>query len=232
MPDYKTHDPRGWCGDPSRGAALGRPTLVGPGDFDGALTLQRMHLDSGGYDSNGTYFGSGPDTLPLYWCASDDGEIDFMLRASTWVDAAEKVARRYPHAKLGPPSSITPADLDAMVDQYIDTALWSETGDDGEPLDERYCASDVGEATRKTMRDECESFATTHEPVLLGAMRKNPDLDWGQVGHDFWLTRNGHGAGFCDGDWPEPEASLLTSGAEEHGEVSLYVGDDGIIYCL
>jgi hypothetical protein len=23
-PSYKTHDPKGWCGDPQRGAALGR----------------------------------------------------------------------------------------------------------------------------------------------------------------------------------------------------------------
>ena len=27
MPDYSTHDPKGWCGDPRRGAALGRATI-------------------------------------------------------------------------------------------------------------------------------------------------------------------------------------------------------------
>ena len=25
-PDYTTNDPKGWCGDPARGAALGRPS--------------------------------------------------------------------------------------------------------------------------------------------------------------------------------------------------------------
>lgn len=28
-----------------------------------------------------------------------------------------------------------------------------------------------------------------------------------QAGHDFWLTRNGHGAGFWDGDWKDSDGS-------------------------
>jgi hypothetical protein len=50
------------------------------------------------------------------------------------------------------------------------------------------------------------------------------------AGHDFWLTRNGHGAGFWDGDWPEPLATVLTDAAHAFGELSPYVGDDGLIY--
>ena len=98
MPDYKKNDPRGWCGDPRRGAALGRPTLLRKEkSFDGKLTLRRIHLVDGAYDCNGTYFGIGS---PLYWCASDDCEIDFMLRASTRDDAKGQVAERYPKARF------------------------------------------------------------------------------------------------------------------------------------
>lgn len=50
------------------------------------------------------------------------------------------------------------------------------------------------------------------------------------AGHDFWLTRNGHGAGFWDGDWPQPYATELTNAAKAFGETSLYIGDDGKIY--
>ena len=47
----------------------------------------------------------------------------------------------------------------------------------------------------------------------------------GQAGHDFWLTRNGHGAGFWDGDWSENYADLLSKGAEAYGKVDVF--DDG-----
>lgn len=50
-----------------------------------------------------------------------------------------------------------------------------------------------------------------------------------QAGHDFWLTRNGHGSGFWDGGWPEPAATRLTDAAHAYGEFNLYVGDDGMI---
>jgi hypothetical protein len=50
------------------------------------------------------------------------------------------------------------------------------------------------------------------------------------AGHDFWLTRCGHGSGFWDGDWKEPAASKLTDAAHAYGNADLYVGDDGRIY--
>lgn len=83
-PDYSTHDPKGWCGDPKRGAALGRPTIQKgcKETFKGKVYLRRIRLTVDGYDCNGTYFGYGWHTL--YWCAvkTDTHEIDFMLRAS------------------------------------------------------------------------------------------------------------------------------------------------------
>ena len=50
-------------------------------------------------------------------------------------------------------------------------------------------------------------------------------------GHDFWLTRNGHGAGFWDGDWEEAVGERLTKASEAFGQVDLYLGDDKKIYC-
>jgi hypothetical protein len=100
MPDYSTNDPKGWCGDSRRGAAMGRPTIQdAPQDFSGKLALRRVRLN-GDYDSNGTYFGGGYGTLPLYWVASEDGEIDYMLRARDRVDAKAKVVVKYPQARF------------------------------------------------------------------------------------------------------------------------------------
>jgi len=95
-PSYSTNDPKGWCGDPKRGSALGRPAVVG--EYDGSkLTLRRVPIDSGGYDRNGTYFGIGER---MYWCASNDGEIDYVFRAASREDAKRIVREYYPNARF------------------------------------------------------------------------------------------------------------------------------------
>ena len=96
--DYRTNDPRGWCGDPRRGAAVGRPSVHdAPADFSGRLYLRRVRLDAGGYDRLGTYFGRGG---PLYWCAGEG--VDFMVRARDRADAVRRVRSRYPRARIRP----------------------------------------------------------------------------------------------------------------------------------
>ena len=53
-----------------------------------------------------------------------------------------------------------------------------------------------------------------------------------QAGHDFWLTRNGHGAGFWDRSddlylgWDK----FLAEVSKEHGEVWICLGDDGFAH--
>jgi hypothetical protein len=98
MPDYKLHDPKGWCGDPRRGAAMGRPSVRGPRNFAGRIYLRRVRLDSGGYDSNGTYFGHR-DGL-IYWYANEDGTIDGTLDAKNRKSAHWQVTVLYPNAKV------------------------------------------------------------------------------------------------------------------------------------
>jgi hypothetical protein len=97
MPDYKTRDPKGWCGNPARGAALGRANLYGDSEFAGKLTLRRVYLNSGGYDSLGTYWGHG---TPLYWYASDDGTVDGVVRARSRVAAKDEIREDYPNARF------------------------------------------------------------------------------------------------------------------------------------
>lgn len=99
LPSYKTRDPRGWCGDPRRGAALGRRTVHGPRDFAGRFVLRRIRLDAGGYDSLGTYFGDGE---PLYWYAAetDDGPIEGVLRASSRGKAKSLIRETYPNCRF------------------------------------------------------------------------------------------------------------------------------------
>lgn len=96
-PDYSRNDQRGWCGDPKRGAAMGRLSDHSPG-FAGQLHLRRVRLNQGGYDSHGTYFGTGS---PLYWVASECGAVDFMMRCSgDRASARFCVLQDYPKARV------------------------------------------------------------------------------------------------------------------------------------
>lgn len=112
--------------------------------------------------------------------------------------------------------------MDTFTQSYIETALWSSTDDDGEPLDERFTIEELSPETLAAMEADCKEFQAQAAAAICGHE--------GNAGHDFWLTRNGHGAGFWDGDWPEPSASELTSLSKNFGECSLYIGDDGALY--
>lgn len=122
----------------------------------------------------------------------------------------------------------------AFFDAYIQAALWSSTGDDDEPLDREYGPEDIDGATLDKMLADCTAFWSTNE-TTLESCDQHADDHFGcgleaQAGHDFWLTRCGHGAGFWDGDWPEPQATRLDEAAKRFGNVDLYVGDDGKIH--
>ena len=118
------------------------------------------------------------------------------------------------------------AKLDDFTRAYIECALWStddeSTEQGGEPLDENYTVEDIARETLARMAADCQAFQEKHGELIGGETER--------AGHEFWLTRNGHGAGFWDGDWEEPAAKTLTDAAHAFGEFDLYVGDDGKIY--
>jgi hypothetical protein len=106
---------------------------------------------------------------------------------------------------------------------YVLTMLWSETDDSGEPLNRKYSVADITEDAYHTMISGVDAFVRANWSDVR-------NFDPKYVGHDFALTRNGHGAGFWDGDYPEPAAGCLTAASHECGEQSLYVGDDGRLH--
>jgi len=119
--------------------------------------------------------------------------------------------------------------LDVFTKAYIEAALWSSNDNSdesgGEPLDKNYGLDDIAEETLEEMVRDCENFQRENEKYIPVDLLSN-------AGHDFWLTRNGHGAGFWDGDWPDRAGYRLTASAKSYGEKTLYVGDDGKIYAV
>lgn len=125
--------------------------------------------------------------------------------------------------------------MDEFTRAYFETALWSTNDESdeqgGEPLDANYGIEDIAPETAKEMEADCADFQERFGQLIEDDdPTYGPDFGrWGRAGHDFWLTRNGHGAGFWDGDWPK-HGDELTDASKEYGEYHLYVGDDGLIY--
>jgi hypothetical protein len=110
-----------------------------------------------------------------------------------------------------------------IVDSYLGTALWSSM-DDETPMDQEYSISDIAPEDRQRAQADCDSFFQKAEAAGLTDQLGD---NWP---HYFWLTRNGHGAGFWDGDYPKEVGDKLTEIAKSFGSCDMYVGDDQKIY--
>lgn len=111
--------------------------------------------------------------------------------------------------------------LKTFTNSYIDTMLWAEMDDSGRPMDETYDYTDIAVESRLEIEKDCKNF--------YAEFSDSWDDDEG-AGGDFYLTRNGHGAGFWDGDYPKDIGNILTDAAHVYGTQGLYEGDDGKLY--
>jgi hypothetical protein len=118
--------------------------------------------------------------------------------------------------------------LDTFTRAYIECALWSSTDDSGEPLDSGRDADDLAPATLADMEEDCRQFQEANAELLAQAYERD-GYDTARAGHDFWLTRNHHGAGFWDRGLGDI-GTRLTELAHAWGSVDLYVGDDELIH--
>jgi hypothetical protein len=139
--------------------------------------------------------------------------------------------------------------LEAVVAEYIDTVLWSEscrgsapdevcdhygkTGDERVDCDKsleylNYDASDLAAESLVEITADVTDFVQANTDDIEALMTEGK-ADEASIGHNLLLTRNRHGAGFWDCGWGE-RGDRLTDAAHVYGETSAYVGDDGKIY--
>ena len=113
------------------------------------------------------------------------------------------------------------------VAAYLATALWSSTGDDERPLDATYSVYDFAPEAIEEAATIIERFRFLAGNVYQLA-QEYTGYDDGHFMHDLWLTQQGHGAGFWDGDYG-PYGDALSRAAER-----LYLtpvaGGDGNLY--
>jgi len=76
-------------------------------------------------------------------------------------------------------------DLDSVVHSYLHAALWTSE------LDSEYDTHEIDDDSISKAVADCRRFVELAGDLLNG-------LEESEIGHDFWLSRNGHGAGFFD----------------------------------
>ena len=119
-------------------------------------------------------------------------------------------------------------DLERFTDGYMEALYFTDCGDERQPPSD----AEMDVESQKDLEADCRSwwrrfgcFVTTE--VCTDAF----DDVVKQAGIDFHMTRNGHGVGFWEDEWPECYRYMFTNGAKAYGEVDIYLGDDGLIYC-
>jgi hypothetical protein len=138
-------------------------------------------------------------------------------------------------------------DLESFLDEYIQAALFTSndesTPSGGEPFDRNYGPDDIAPETLDKMRADCVAFLAHPNGGRLIEIAERLEAEGkyvcparetdvaGYAAHDFWLTRNGHGAGFWETwEWPKGMGKTLDETAKGFGTFDLYLGDDGLIY--
>lgn len=117
--------------------------------------------------------------------------------------------------------------LTVMAAAYTEAALWAGLhfdDPDEEPCsfaNAGYGPDDIAPELADEIRSTCADFRSAAGAMLY---RWSP----AQAGHDLYLTRERHGAGFWDRGLEYGDE--LTELAHAYGSHDLYVGDDGRIH--
>lgn len=185
---------------------------------------QRVPISSKNYDRLIDYIDKIDHPFYDYLASDWDGDPKHGKLIAYFKNAPMMNARR--KVRKNPRSG----GLDAFTNAYLLAALWSSTDNSndqgGDPLDKNYDISDLAPEAVAQAKTDCATFQKKAESLLRFVSDKEDDE---QAGHDFWLTRNGHGAGFWDRGLGSA-GEKLTELSKKFGEIDIYVGDDGKLY--
>ena len=132
-------------------------------------------------------------------------------------------------------------DLETFLKHYLLAALWSSSDNDDTSLTEEYCIDDFSAESIEKATKDCTDFIALVNNLLTEAF----ELETGDyyqyqqqhglvemAGHDFWLTRAGHGAGFWDRNLGKIGDKLTKITKDNFRNLDLCVGDDNKLYFM
>lgn len=119
-------------------------------------------------------------------------------------------------------------EIETVLEGAVACLLWTtphadESGSDSLGyLEDTHDITDIDGQSLDSLREELRGFIALNHDNLSG-------LTDSQIGHDFILTRNGHGAGFWDRGLGD-RGDRLSDAAKVYGSIDAYIGDDGKVY--
>jgi hypothetical protein len=120
--------------------------------------------------------------------------------------------------------------IEEIVDGYLYAALELASNDDyGNRLPDHFQMDSFTKASKKLAEEDCRAFLNSldFDDLVQAAAQQN----LAQIGIDFWLTRNHHGAGFWDGDYEDELGARLTAASQMFPEATVWVsGNNRHIY--
>lgn len=117
--------------------------------------------------------------------------------------------------------------MDKFTKAFIEAMFFTESGDNLKDAGINEISAELMDKITK----ECKEFQKEAGDLIQDKYCNYKGCTVEEyAGHDFWLTRNGHGAGFWDGDWAEPTATKLYELSKRFGQMDVYLGDDGMVY--
>jgi hypothetical protein len=102
------------------------------------------------------------------------------------------------------------------IDNYLTSAIFTGKYD---------AAQTWAPAAQVQARDDVTRFILENVEFIRSWM-KNTGHNWVQVGIDFWLTRNRHGAGFWSRDKAGEDGDRLTAAAHEWRELVVFIDEN------
>jgi hypothetical protein len=128
--------------------------------------------------------------------------------------------------------------IDGFTRGYIEALFWTECNSDNPELED--CSiNDLSPEAWETILRDCRDYQELNADDLECYCFEYSDE---YAGHDFWLTRNGHGAGFWDRDTSDDLTKEMLdrlsancgwksrNNPRPFPETDLYLGDDGKLY--
>jgi hypothetical protein len=114
--------------------------------------------------------------------------------------------------------------LQQLVNSYCEAAIW--TDEDRLKEDDPNVSMSIYNFSKDAAKEAFDDIEAFIRKVGEHAIEQSlGEYGADQIGHDLWLTRNGHGAGFWDRDYKFGE--LLTDVSKEMGEITIYINDNG-----
>ena len=147
------------------------------------------------------------------------------------------------HLKLYEDFTTTKLDIKKIMDSYLECAIWTEEERLKEEKEENLSVYGKDSELRDMIPEidlNIHNFSDNSKIKAYQDIKKFLEyagdsvdgISEEQLGHDIWLSRNGHGSGFFDRGYDKEIETKLMDSARKMGGCDLYLGDDGVLYFM